>query len=123
VLANCIDYVKYYIPLSGGHWSFAGDNPAEQANAMAELLKAHNMDSRDFYILGATGSADFAYPGMKQWMDALEEHGDPFIFNSDLTIGNCYFMVGENGTHAWNFINQYLYNILPDLSNLFRSEP
>lgn len=59
---------------------------------------------------------------MKPWMDALEEIGDPFIFNRDLTVGNCYFMVGENGTHAWNFVNQYLYNILPDLSYLFSSE-
>lgn len=122
VLANCIDYVKHYIPLSGESWTFEGNTPAERAQAMAELLKAHNMGSRDFYILGATGSADIAYPNMKPWMDALEEIGDPFIFNRDLTVGNCYFMVGENGTHAWNFVNQYLYNILPDLSYLFSSE-
>lgn len=121
VLANCIDYIEHYIPLSGESWSFQGNDSAEKADAMAEFLKAHNMGNRNFFILGATGSSDIAYPNMKPWMDALKDHGDPFIFNKDLTVGNCYFMVGENGTHAWNFINQYLYNILPDLDKLFNT--
>jgi enterochelin esterase-like enzyme len=120
ILINCIDYIKYYIPLSGESWSFEG-GPADQAEPIAELLEAHNMGKRDFFILGATGSADIAYQNMKLMMDALKEYGDPFVFNKDLTVGNCYFMVGENGTHAWNFINQYLYNILPDIDKLFDS--
>ena len=51
---------------------------------------------------------------MKPQMDAMREV-DMFIYSSDTDKGNFYYMVAEGGTHSWHWVNQYIYNILPDL--------
>ncbi|AEV68181.1 sugar-binding protein [Acetivibrio clariflavus] len=116
---NCLDYIKYYIPLSGDCWALNRDASSENAKATAELLADVARESgytpQDYKLFCATGSADIAYPNMKPQIDELKKLTDVFIYSSDPTKGNLYFMVCEGGTHAWNFVNQYIYNILPDL--------
>lgn len=116
---NCLDYIKYYMPLSGDCWVLNRDASAENSRATANLLANVARNSgygiHDYKIFSATGSADIAYPNMKPQMDELKKLTDTFIYSSDTKKGNLYFMVCEGGTHAWNFVNQYIYNILPDL--------
>ena len=73
------------------------------------------MTADDFKLLCATGDQDIAYPNMAPQMAEMEKLSDMFIFDQDLSKGNTYFMVAPAGTHAWGFVNQYLYHILPDL--------
>ena len=68
----------------------------------------------DYYIFCATGSQDIAYPNLKPQIDSMKKLTDSFIYSSDIKKGNFYFIVSE-GTHAWNWVNQYIYDILPDL--------
>ncbi|GJM78358.1 hypothetical protein HMSSN139_08540 [Paenibacillus sp. HMSSN-139] len=58
---------------------------------------------------------DIAYPNLKPQIDAMKQLPDTFIYSSDTSKGNFYFIVGDGGTHAWNWVNQYIYDILPDL--------
>lgn len=114
VFANCLDYIKYYVPLSGECWAVSG-TAEDKAEFLADVVKDKKVGINDFELLCATGSGDIAYPNMKPQMDEMKKLTETFIFDKDISQGNCYFMVAEGGTHAWNFINQYLYNILPDL--------
>lgn len=117
VFINCLDYIKYYVPLSGECWALSGTASSSLSKDTAEYLRdvVIKHGSPDFKIYAATGSGDIAYPNMAPMMVELEKLDDVFIFNQDITKGNTYFMVAEGGTHAWNFVNQYLYNIFPDL--------
>lgn len=116
---NSLDYIKYYVPLSGDCWAISGsaDNTksVETAEYLANVVKDSDYNNIDgFKLLCATGSNDIAYPNMNPQMQEMKKLPE-FKFDKDTTIGNTYYIVADGGTHAWNFVNQYLYNILPDL--------
>lgn len=116
---NCLDYVKYYMPLSGDCWVLgqtAGSNKAkETAEYLAKVAKDAGYTPKDYYIFCATGSLDIAYPNLKPQVDEMRKLKDSFIYSGDPNKGNFYFIVSDGGTHAWNWVNQYIYDILPDL--------
>ena len=116
---NCLDYFKYYIPLSGDCWALgqtAGAGKAkETAEYLAQVAKDAGYGTKDYYLFCATGSADIAYPNMKPQIDEMMKLKDSFIYSANMEKGNFYFLVCEGGTHAWNWVNQYIYDILPDL--------
>jgi S-formylglutathione hydrolase FrmB len=117
VFANCLDYVKYYMPLCAG-FRFGAQNPDEPSSAEYLANVAINSGYKipeDFKIFAASGSADVAHPGMEPQMNEMRELTDAFIYSSDTKKGNLYFIVCDGGTHAWGYVNQYIYNILPDL--------
>lgn len=123
VFINYLDYFKYFLPLSGDCWAFnddesvknAEDKPLAIAKKLEEVVKNAGYNSKDFYILCATGSQDIAYPNVNPQIEALKTLTDTFRYSGDLKEGNFYFIVADGGTHAWNFVNQYIYDILPDL--------
>lgn len=116
---HCLDYFKYYMPLSGDSWVLgqsAGSSKAkETAEYLAKIAKDAGYKPQDYYIFSATGNLDIAYPNMKPQIEAMKQLTDSFIYSSDVKKGNFYFIVGDGGTHAWNWVNQYIYDILPDL--------
>ncbi len=119
VYINCLDYIKYFIPLSGGTWisgQMSGNpSPRETAEYLANVPKAAGYTPKDYYLFCATGDKDIAYPGMGPQIEAMKEFTDSFIYSSDTEKGNFYFILSDGGTHAWNWVNQYIYDILPDL--------
>ncbi|HEX3075741.1 MAG TPA: hypothetical protein VHQ24_02610 [Lachnospiraceae bacterium] len=116
---NCLDYFKYFIPLSGDCWALAQKADGRMANETAEYLAKIAADAgytpKDYYLLCATGVKDIAYPNMKPQMEAMKEITDSFIYSSDIRKGNFYFIECEEGVHSWDWVNQYIYDILPDL--------
>ncbi|WP_036645057.1 sugar-binding protein [Paenibacillus sp. oral taxon 786] len=114
-----LDYFKYYLPLSGDSWVLGqgagGSKPKETAEYLAKVVKDAGYQPQDYYIFSATGNLDIAYPNLKPQIDAMKQLTDTFIYSSDTTKGNFYFIVGDGGTHAWHWVNQYIYDILPDL--------
>lgn len=114
-----LDYFKYYLPLSGDSWVLGqgagGSKPKETAEYLAKVAKDAGYKPQDYYIFSATGDLDIAYPNLKPQIDAMKQLTDSFIYSSDPKKGNFYFIVGDGGTHAWNWVNQYIYDILPDL--------
>ena len=118
---NCLDYFKYFIPLSGDCWAIsetAGESKAmETAEYLANVAKEKGYGPEDYYLFCATGDLDIAYPNMSPQIEAMKQLTDTFVYSGDTNKGNLYFMVCEGGTHAWNWVNQYIYCILPDLFN------
>lgn len=118
---NCLDYFKYFIPLSGDCWAIsetAGEsNAMETAEYLANVAKEKGYGPEDYYLFCATGDLDIAYPNMSPQIEAMKQLTDTFVYSGDTNKGNFYFMVCEGGTHAWNWVNQYIYGILPDLFN------
>mgnify|MGYP000854054387 CR=1 FL=1 len=114
-----LDYVKYFMPLSGDCWIIPTSAGARRAMLTAEYLervaKNGGYEPTDYYLLCATGDADIAYGNMVPQIEALKQLSDSFIYSGDVSKGNFYFMVAKGGTHHWNWVNQYIYNILPDL--------
>lgn len=114
-----LDYFKYYMPLSGDSWVLGQGGGSSKAKETAEYLAKVAKDAgykpQDYYIFSATGNLDIAYPNLKPQIEAMKQLTDSFIYSSDTKKGNFYFIVGDGGTHAWNWVNQYIYDILPDL--------
>ncbi|WDH99427.1 sugar-binding protein [Paenibacillus urinalis] len=116
---HALDYFKYFMPLSGDSWVVeqrgGGIKPMETAEYLAKAATDAGYGPKDFYVFSATGSADTAYPNLKPQIDAMKQLTDTFIYSSDKEKGNFYFIAADGGTHAWYWVNQYIYNILPDL--------
>ncbi|WP_027088011.1 sugar-binding protein [Cohnella panacarvi] len=116
---HALDYFKYYLPLSGDSWIIeqrgGGLQPEKTAEYLADVARKSGYKPQDYYIFSATGTADIAYPNLKPQIDAMKQHKDVFVYSSDTTKGNFYFIAADGGTHAWNWVNQYVYDILPDL--------
>ena len=117
---NCLDYIKYFMPLSGDCWAVSGGAGTGKAYETAQYLanvpkKSGYKAPQDFKLFCATGSGDIAYPNMKPQIDEMKKMTDTFMYSDDPIQGNFYFMVANGGSHAWNWVNQYIYNILPDL--------
>lgn len=117
---NCLDYIKYYIPLSGDCWVMGNlggsSRPRETAEYLANVVRRSGYKApHDFKIFCATGNQDIAYSNMNPQIQAMKNISDVFMYSDDPINGNFYFMVCNGGTHEWRYINQYIYNILPDL--------
>jgi endo-1,4-beta-xylanase len=108
VFANCLDYVKYYMPLCAG-FRFGAQNPGEPSSAEVLAVVARKSGYKvpgDFKIFAASGSADIANPGMEPQMNDMKKLTDTFIYSSDTKKGNFYFILCDGGTHAWGYVNQ-----------------
>lgn len=116
---NCLDYFKYFMPISGDCWALAqkaeGRKAKETAEYLAKIAKVAGYTPKDYHLFCATGNLDIAYPNMKPQMDAMKELTDSFIDSSDSKGGNFYFIEGDGGVHTWHWVNQFIYNILPDV--------
>jgi hypothetical protein len=91
------------------------DSYDEFAEYLAEVVRESGYKPQDYYLFCATGDLDIAYPNLNPQVEEMKKLTDCFIYSSDLKKGNFYFIVCDGGTHAWNWVNQYIYDILPDL--------
>ena len=108
IMRSCFDYFKYYLPISGGPGS----------TDFTSIVSGYAMN--DYYVFASTGTDDIAYSGMVNAIPAManqmNSEGYPiFNYNADLSVGNLYLLLLPGGTHTWQCVNQYLYNILPDV--------
>ena len=116
VFTDCLDYFRYYLPLSGDSWIFGqyggSSNPEGTAAALSQALENSGYGQNDFFIHAMTGTSDIAYTALSPQIAAMQETTD-FIFDPDTSVGNLYFTVQEGGTHDYAHIYGYLYNALP----------
>ncbi len=108
IMRSCFDYFKYYLPISGGPGN----------TDFTSIVNGYAMT--DYYVFASTGTDDIAYSGMVNAIPAMadqkDSEGNPiFNYNADLSVGNLYLLLLPGGTHTWQCVNQYLYNILPDV--------
>jgi len=110
VMANCLDYVAYFMPLSGDYWS--GNSGQEKANSIASSINSFGLSNRQYFIFAATGSEDIAYPNLAPQVEAMKSLPQ-FVYTSDFSKGNFYFLVAPGLTHWWGYVRHYIYDALP----------
>ncbi len=110
VMANCLDYVAYYMPLSGDHWS--GNTADDKAKSIVNAIEKSGYEKDEYFILAATGSDDIAYPNIAPQIEAMKKYPE-FIYTSDFSEGNFYFLVAPGLTHWWGYVRHYVYDALP----------
>lgn len=114
---NALDYVAYFMPLSGDCWELGnqgGTSYPEETAAFLNDTAASARHGDDFYIYAMTGSEDIAYDAMNRQMEAMQET-QQFIFGNPAQNGNISFGVLDGGTHDYTYYRNYIYTILPYL--------
>ena len=110
VLENCLDIVGYFMPLSGDHWN--GNSAYDKAKSIANAVDKSGLKKNQYFIFAATGSDDIAYPNVNPQIDEMKKMSQ-FIYTSDFSKGNFYFMVAPGKTHWWGYVRHYVYDALP----------
>ena len=101
------DLFSLYIPMSGDCWvtgeKGGGDHPVQTAAVLAEQWEKQG--SPAFRIHAVTGTKDIAFPNLDpqiRAMQALPAFADRLAYS-----------LLEGGTHDYDTIFRYLYNVLP----------
>lgn len=114
VYLNCMDYFKYYMPLSGDCWvlEMRGgiEKPVETAALLAETAKKAKEKQQEFILACATGTEDIAYPNMIPQLEEMKKLDSLFTTGED---GNLSFLTKQGATHWWHYVYEYIYRILP----------
>lgn len=111
VFTHCLDIVAYYMPLSGDHWG--GTNTSyDKAKAIADAVDKAGLQKDEFFIMAATGTTDIAYPNIGPQIEEMKKMSQ-FVYTSDLSKGNLYFIVAEGKDHWWGNVRHYVYDMLP----------
>lgn len=114
---NCLDYFKYYMPLSGDCWQIQDlgglAKGPETAEFLANVARNSGYSKEDYYIFCSTGSEDIAYPNLVPQIEAMKKLTDVFEYTEDGKNGNFVFAVTPDTTHWWHFVYEYIYQTLP----------
>ena len=101
---NALDYVAYFMPLSGDCWEFG--------TAYLNDYVANAPHGDEFFIYAMTGSEDIAYNAMSNQINAMH-NATQFTFGLPSAGGNIQFDVLDGGTHDYTYYRNYIYSILP----------
>ena len=105
-----LDVCAYWLPLSGDHWE--GEGGYGKAKSVADAIHAAGLNQNEYFIMCATGSDDIAYPNVTPQIDEMKKMSE-FVYTSDLSKGNFYYLVAQGKTHWWGYVRHYVYDILP----------
>ncbi|MBQ9895292.1 MAG: family 43 glycosylhydrolase [Ruminococcus sp.] len=104
VADHCLDIVQYIMPLSGDNW--------EGINTLTNEINSLGLKTNEYFIFCATGSDDLAYPNMKPQIEDMKTRSE-FIYTSDFSKGNFYFLLADGRNHWWGNVRHYIYDALP----------
>ncbi|MDO5561138.1 MAG: carbohydrate binding domain-containing protein [Oscillospiraceae bacterium] len=108
---GCLDICAYWMPLSGDNWEASGSG-YNKAKSVADAIDRSGLAKNEYFIMCSTGSDDIAYPNMNPQMQEMQKMSQ-FVFTSDFSKGNFYFMVAPGKTHWWGYVKHYIYDTLP----------
>ena len=113
ILEHCLDLVEHFMPLSGDCWIVEEKGGATFPEKTSRLLREAIADNKNadmrYNIFAATGNLDIAYPALDAQVKAMFED------NWNTAPNSLRYFSWEEGTHCYQYINQYIYNILPVL--------
>lgn len=117
VILNNLDYFHSFIPMSGDCWALEQmggvGKPKETAELVANKINEQGYSTNDFFIFAATGTRDIAYEGLTNQINEMKKLTDVFIYDYDSSKGNLYYLVAQNGLHTYDYVTDYLFDILP----------
>lgn len=105
-----LDYIKYFLPMSGDCWilgTYGGLNqPEETTEYLETVVQDGSWAQDDFYIYSGIGTADPIWDQVNTQMQAM--------FESDVfTPANLHYAIKENGRHDIDACEEYLFHALP----------
>lgn len=112
---NALDYVAYFMPLSGDCWEYGNQGGRSHPHETAEYLSGFSASAKhgdDFFIYAMTGGDDIAYDAMNNQINAMRET-DAFVFGTSVDDGNIAFRILDGATHDYTYYRNYIYTILP----------
>lgn len=112
VFLYCLDICAYFMPLSGDLWCNGCNSGQDKARTIDDAIAKSGFTTRDYFIFAATGSDDIAYPNENPQIQAMKNSSN-FVYTSDFSKGNLYFMVAPGLTHWWGYVRHYVYDGLP----------
>lgn len=116
---NNMDYISYFIPLSGDCWALEVMGGFVKAEETAELLKDSVKESGyskdEYFIYVATGTEDIACKQLNAQVAAMRNYPEVFAEDEDYSKGNFHYLLVEGEEHSYEAVYQYLYKILPYL--------
>lgn len=105
-----LDYVKYFLPMSGDCWilgTYGGrDKPVETTEYLEKEVQDGGWKEDDFYIYSAIGTSD---PIWEQVNNQMQEMIPSDVFTPD----NLHYAIREGGRHDMDACEEYLYHALP----------
>ncbi|MBQ5988964.1 MAG: family 43 glycosylhydrolase [Oscillospiraceae bacterium] len=101
----------YWLPLSGDNWEASGGGYAK-AKSVADAVDKSGLKKNEYFIMACTGSEDIAYANMNPQMDEMKKMSQ-FVYTSDFSKGNFYYLVAPGKTHWWGYVRHYIYDVLP----------
>ncbi len=110
VMENCLDMVGYFMPLSGDHWN--GNSAYDKAKSIANAVDRSGLKKNEYFIFAATGTTDIAYPNVNPQIEEMKKMSQ-FVYTSDFSKGNFYFLVAQGKDHWWGNVRHYVYDALP----------
>lgn len=111
VLCHNLDIVAYYMPLSGDY-RINNWNEQQKADVITKAIQDSGLKTNEYFIFCATGSEDIAYPNMTPQIEEMKKRPE-YVYSSDLSQGNFYYLVRQGGIHWWGNVRHYIYDILP----------
>ena len=105
VAYRCMDYAKWFIPMSGG----SINNLAPLKEAMGKSEYANNV----FFYVCSGGKRDIAYDGIVELINAMIADG-MFSFGTDPAVNNCYAAISKE-IHQTLKGRFNLYNVFQDV--------
>lgn len=112
---NALDYVAYFMPLSGDCWEFGNQGGASHPEETAAFLNDFIETAphgKEFFIYAMTGSDDIAYNAMSRQIAAMRNMPN-FAFGLPAQNGNIQFSVLDGAIHDYTYYRNYIYTILP----------
>ena len=106
---NCVDIVAYFMPLSGAHHWGTGN---ADVGALARAVDKAGLKKNEYFIFSLTGTSDFANSNLVPQIENMKKN-DHFVFTSDFSKGNLWFIYVNGGQHDWFYVRQYFYNVAP----------
>lgn len=104
----CLDYFRYFVPSSGALTT--------DGSYMDRIVKDSGHEWNDFYIIAATGTADFAGSEFQTMIENMVKQ-DSFIYSDNEETGNITYRLKQGGRHYYTEQNEYIYNALMWLWN------
>ena len=104
-LLHNLDIIAYYMPLSGHNWGGVGE--------IQQAIDASGFSPREYFIFAATGTTDIAYNNMVPQINEMKSDTKRFVYTSDFSQGNFYFLTAPGKDHWWGNVRHYVYDALP----------
>lgn len=116
---NHLDYFAEFVPLSGDCWAIEAKGGQSKPVETVKLLHNSAVESGygidEFFINVAAGTKDAALEPLTIQVNEMKKYPDTFVYDDDFCKGNLHYIIGEDEVHAYESVNDYLYNFIPHL--------